>query len=514
MSLNKRKETEDLKQHIRMYRGDRLKKEKKKNPDYRTLARYILGSTPSQARELTMKDSMGKVSSKKIEAYEELDEMQLGARMILEIGTFIHVPTDVTNCACVHLYAFYKENSITDYDYHFVAVACLFMACKTEDHPRALNDIVIAAYNCWNDKNCQHIKKRRQYLEQKLHELKTNLTKSSGTNIPGYPCGKSPNTNFETDSPHSYKSPGNSSSIGTPNSDFKSPASTSTLLTPQPTTPDESGSFIGASPRSPRDHYNYYNRGNLHGAAKMEIQKLKNEIQRTEKELKTMPLVRYLNPNNKKEFVIPPDDFFHQTKPKIEQHELELLSSIGFSTIVSLPHILIVDSKRKFQALYGECTVSKLERIVYVAYTLATRVISLFPVQKPRNHIAAALVYLCGPFTHPVEGKEWWKEIYGADMTEIELIQLSELICDAWTSSRDWFNQVHEKKRYFEPFWRKNTEYELNKPHAELSKPGMAVSKYWCVVVNRKKRKYKSGFINKSNVSFRIPFSQPFSMTT
>ena len=159
-----------------------------------------------------------------------------------------------------------------------------------------------------------------------------------------------------------------------------------------------------------------------------------------------MPLVRYINPNNKKECVIPPDNFFHETKPRIEQCEHDLLCSIGFCTIVSLPHILIVETKSRFVQKYGESIKPKLERIVYVAYDLATRVVSLFPVQQPRNNIAAALIYLCGPFAHPIDGTDWWKEIYNADMTEIELIQLSELICDAWTTTKDYYTQIHCRK--------------------------------------------------------------------
>ena len=231
---------------------------------------------------------------------------------------------------------------------------------------------------------------------------------------------------------HDFKSPGSNLSSGT--------YSLQSANTPTPTTPDESSTFIGVSPRSPRDSLNYYNRHNLYGSQNQQIQKLKTDIKQREEELRKMPLVRYLNPNNKKECVIPPDNFFYETKPKIEAYESDLLCSIGFSTIVSLPHILIVEAKSRFTNCYGESVKPKIERIVYIAYDFATRVVSLFPVQQPRENIAAALIYLCGPFSHPVEGKEWWKDVYGCEnMTEVELIQLSELICDAWIATKDYY---------------------------------------------------------------------------
>jgi hypothetical protein len=446
MSKIKTQNIELAKDCIKRFRYDRRKTENKSNPDYREVAKRLLKKTPSQLNY-------------KITAYKELDTIQLAARMILDLGLVISVPTDVSNCACVHLYAFYRENSITEYEWSYVAVACLFMACKTEDHPRAINDIIIAAYNHWNKSYCKDIILKRRQLEQNIHELKSNLQKVQAAFIQHNPISQSNQNNnkeSDTDSPKSIKSPGSSITNGTPNScDFKSPASSGvfTATTPQPTTPDESGLNYpithGVSPRSPGDYLNCYNRHNLYGGSHQQAQKIKNEINIKKSELLKLPIVRYLSPNNKKECVTPPDDFFKNTKPKIEQYEHDLLCSIGFCTIVSLPHILIVEAKGRFEQKYGESTKLKLDRIVYVAYDFATRVVSLFPVQEPRNKIASALIYLCGPFSHPVpydknsNKNPWWKEVYGANMTELELIDLAELICDAWISTKDYFTQMH-----------------------------------------------------------------------
>lgn len=440
---------DQYKDHIKRFRYDKLKQQKKRNPDFREVAKVLLSNTtPSRLAEIS--------------AHKELDEIQLAARDILELGLYVSVPTDVSNCACVHLYSFYRNNSVTDYDRKCVAVACLFLACKTEDHPRALSDVLIAAYNHWYSSKCKEIIRRHKHLECRLNDLTSSLAKSTavtnfkqGHHSSSY-SGGGPGHDNDSISPHSIKSP--SSAGTTPNSDFKSPASSGVCMatTPQPTTPDEYGNYaqIGVSPRSPGDHLNnYYNRHNLQGGNYMHVQRLKADIKCVKDELKKMPPVKYLNPNNKKECVIPPRDFYSKTKPKIEAYESDLLCSIGFCTIVSLPHCLIVEAKNRFVNVYGENCESKLNRIVYTAYDLATRVVSLIPVNNPRNEIAPALLYLCGPFSHPVpyeptqSEKPWWEEIYDAKMTEKQLIELSELICDAWISTKDYYQQVHQQNK-------------------------------------------------------------------
>lgn len=71
-----------------------------------------------------------------------------------------------------------------------------------------------------------------------------------------------------------------------------------------------------------------------------------------------------------------------------------LLMTIGFDTIVHLPHPLIVDSQKKFARAYGQSISTKIGRIAPIAYELATRVVSLIPVpNQTRNNIAAALIY-------------------------------------------------------------------------------------------------------------------------
>lgn len=435
---------DQYKDHITRYRYDKLKQQKQGKPDFRQVAKILLPhNTPSRLNNIS--------------AYKELDEIQLAARDILELGLYVSVPTDVSNCACVHLYSFYKYNSITDYDRKCVAVACLFLACKTEDHPRALADVLIAAYNHWYSTKCKEIIRRHKHLESRLNDLTSSLAKSTTVSnlTPGHNSSLG-HAGQENSSPHSLQSP--SSAGTTPNSDFKSPASSGICMatTPQPTTPDEFGNFaqIGVSPKSPADHLNnYYNRHNLQGGNYLHVQRLKQEIKSVKDELKKMPPVKYLNPNNKRECVIPPRDFYSKTKPKIEAYENDLLCSIGFCTIVSLPHCLIVEAKNRFVNVYGENCEGKLNRIVYTAYDLATRVVSLIPVPNPRNEIAAALLYLCGPFSHPVayeagqNEQPWWVQIYDAQMTEQQLIQLAELICDAWLSTKDYYYQVYQKNK-------------------------------------------------------------------
>lgn len=91
------------KEMIKRHRYDLIKMKNQPKPDYRLLAKKMLPNTPSQVND-------------NIVAYKELDSIQIAARNILELGLHIAVPTDVSNCACVHLYTFFQVNSIEDYE--------------------------------------------------------------------------------------------------------------------------------------------------------------------------------------------------------------------------------------------------------------------------------------------------------------------------------------------------------------------------------------------------------------
>ena len=84
------------KDHIRKYRYDKLKTENQPKPDYRKIAERLLIDTPTQKEAIKQNQPYS--------GYKELDEIQQGARSILDLGHAVSVPTDVSCCACVHLY--------------------------------------------------------------------------------------------------------------------------------------------------------------------------------------------------------------------------------------------------------------------------------------------------------------------------------------------------------------------------------------------------------------------------
>ena len=55
---------------------------------------------------------------------------------------------------------------------------------------------------------------------------------------------------------------------------------------------------------------------------------------------------------NCRECIVPKDQYFYEVRPQLESYEIDLLQSIGFDTIVNLPHPLLVSSKEKFVMHY------------------------------------------------------------------------------------------------------------------------------------------------------------------
>lgn len=87
------------KEHIRKFRYDALRTENRAKPDYRKIADRLLVDTPTQKQSHSVKTP----------AYKELDEIQQAARTILDLGYAVSVPTDVSCCACAHLYSLGKK---------------------------------------------------------------------------------------------------------------------------------------------------------------------------------------------------------------------------------------------------------------------------------------------------------------------------------------------------------------------------------------------------------------------
>ena len=103
------------KEHIRKFRYDALRTENHPKPDYRKIAERLLVDTPTQkfSEKLRNQDKTGTVP--KYAAYKELDEIQQASRAILDLGHSVSVPTDVSCCACAHLYSLLVKLNFQSY---------------------------------------------------------------------------------------------------------------------------------------------------------------------------------------------------------------------------------------------------------------------------------------------------------------------------------------------------------------------------------------------------------------
>ena len=63
----------------------------------------------------------------------------------------------------------------------------MFLACKTEDHPRALNDIIIAMYNIFHPHYRKQCLENRNKLRSKIQEVEANLMNLTYQNSVGIP---------------------------------------------------------------------------------------------------------------------------------------------------------------------------------------------------------------------------------------------------------------------------------------------------------------------------------------
>ncbi|CAF1456741.1 unnamed protein product [Adineta steineri] len=77
-----------------------------------------------------------------ISSEEELAIRQQGAVFIYELGTNLKVPHYCINTAVVYMHRFYMINSFHRFTRQRVCAASLFLACKVEEFPRTLRDVI------------------------------------------------------------------------------------------------------------------------------------------------------------------------------------------------------------------------------------------------------------------------------------------------------------------------------------------------------------------------------------
>ena len=54
-------------------------------------------------------------------------------------------------------------------------MACLFLACKTEDYPRSINDLIIALYNLQNTDYCRDLLEKKTWYKKRMDEITSSM---------------------------------------------------------------------------------------------------------------------------------------------------------------------------------------------------------------------------------------------------------------------------------------------------------------------------------------------------
>jgi cyclin T len=76
----------------------------------------------------------------------ELSKRQTCASLIQEMATRLKVQQLVTNTAIIYMHRFYLIHSFHNFEAHWVAPACLFLAAKVEEQPRRLEHVIREAH--------------------------------------------------------------------------------------------------------------------------------------------------------------------------------------------------------------------------------------------------------------------------------------------------------------------------------------------------------------------------------
>ena len=67
---------------------------------------------------------------------------------------------------------------------------------------------------------------------------------------------------------------------------------------------------------------------NHNASSQQQLQSQRFQLEQLSRDLKRLPQVRCLSRQNKREYVVPPDDFFWKLRPIIEEYEMVLLMTM------------------------------------------------------------------------------------------------------------------------------------------------------------------------------------------
>ncbi|KAL2911895.1 hypothetical protein HK105_208615 [Polyrhizophydium stewartii] len=73
---------------------------------------------------------------------KERSKRTKGCTFITLVGTSLRIPQTTIATACILFHRFYLRNSILVYNYHDIGGTCLFIACKIEETPKSLRELI------------------------------------------------------------------------------------------------------------------------------------------------------------------------------------------------------------------------------------------------------------------------------------------------------------------------------------------------------------------------------------
>ena len=94
---------------------------------------------------------------------KELNARQHAASFIQDMGLRLKVTQVVINTSVVYMHRFYMHHSFKVFHRHQIATACIFLACKIEEQPRRILDIVKAFLTC-KGQSTANLERRRYWL--------------------------------------------------------------------------------------------------------------------------------------------------------------------------------------------------------------------------------------------------------------------------------------------------------------------------------------------------------------
>ncbi|XP_019866809.2 cyclin-T-like isoform X2 [Aethina tumida] len=127
-----------------------------------------MANTSSSDKWYFTKDQLENTPSRKCgyDSFKELSYRQQAANFIQDMGQRLKVNQLCINTAIVYMHRFYVFHSFTQFPWHQISAAALFLAAKVEEQPRKLEYVIRAVHICRNPRDTSFDIHSERYLSQ------------------------------------------------------------------------------------------------------------------------------------------------------------------------------------------------------------------------------------------------------------------------------------------------------------------------------------------------------------